>query len=136
MGGRGARSNSAASEVSQELAVRVCGRGRARRLALFCGSRLSAVWVVDLDKSRKKEGVTGTMGSRTGREGETACLARPEETPQGRRLPAWGFPYGKSDNHGGSLKESLEMPGLLRAGKRIAIFKEKVICQAICSYAH
>jgi hypothetical protein len=94
------------------------------------------VWVVDLDKRRKKEGVTGTIGSRSGREEEKACLARPEETLQARRLPAWGFPYGKSDNHGGSLKESLEMPGLLRAGERIAIFGEKVICQAICSYEH
>jgi hypothetical protein len=41
--------------VSQELAVRVL-KGRARRLALFCRSRLSAVWVVDLDNRRKKEG--------------------------------------------------------------------------------
>src|ERR1700745_3930091 len=48
------------------------------------------------------------MGSRTGREGEKACLARLEETPQARRLPAW-FPYGKPDNQGmGSINRPRE----------------------------
>jgi hypothetical protein len=71
------------------------------------------------------------MGSRTGRKGETACLARAVETPQGRRLPAWGFPYRKSDE----LKdrwffegEFLKCQGLFQPAPALLFFK-KVICK-------
>jgi hypothetical protein len=57
----------------------------------------------------KKEGVTRNHGFPYRKEGRDSLLGSTVETPQARRLPAWGFPHRKSDGQGigGSLKEYL-----------------------------
>jgi hypothetical protein len=70
------------------------------------------------EKDEKRRALRGTMGCRTGRKGETACLAQTVETPQARRLPAWGFPYRKSDDQGDRCffkGEIFEMSGAVSA---------------------
>jgi len=60
------------------------------------------VWAADVIKTKK-----GGLPYR--KEGRDSLLGSTVETPQARRLPAWGVPYQKSDDQGlgGSLKENL-----------------------------
>jgi hypothetical protein len=51
------------------------------------------VWTADVIKDEKRRALRGTMGSRTGRKGETALSGSTAETPQARR-----FPYRKFDD--------------------------------------
>ena len=60
-------------------------------------------------RNGKRRALRGTMGSRTGRKGETACLARPWKLRRPGGYRPGGFPYRKSDDQGtgDSLKENL-----------------------------
>jgi len=60
------------------------------------------------ERDEKRRALRGTMGSRTGRKGETACLARPRKLRRAGSYRPGGFHDWKSDDQGigGSLKEN------------------------------
>jgi hypothetical protein len=80
------------------------------------------------EKDEKRRALRGTMGSRTGRKGETACLARPWKL---RRLGGYrpgGFHIGKSDelrDRSFFKGEIFEMSGAVSAVWMTDFFKKK-----------
>jgi hypothetical protein len=81
------------------------------------------------NKDEKRRALRGTVGSRTGRKGETSLPGSTVETPQSRKLPAWGFPYRRSDDQGDRWffkGEIFEMSGAVSADAWMTdFFKEK-----------
>jgi hypothetical protein len=77
---------------------------------------------------RKKESVTRNHGFPYRKEGRDSLPGSTVETPQGRRLPAWGFPYRKSDDQGDRWffkGEIFEMSGAVSADAWMTDFFKK-----------
>jgi hypothetical protein len=74
-----------------------------------------------------------------GRKEETSLPGSTVETAQARRLPAWGFPYRKSDDQGDRWffkGEIFEMSGAVSADAWMTDFLRKSDLQAKCSDEH